>query len=85
MNIKKKKKYNKTFDDDIISRLNQLNKKNINYSDIKTLKNEFFIGTIDEIQKKIKDFSNIGINHFMFWPMDFPEDYTLKKLINKII
>ena len=85
MNIKKKKKINKTFDNDIISRLNQLNKKNIDYSDIKTLKNEFFIGTIDEIKKKIQEFSKIGVNHFMFWPMDFPDNYTLKKLINKIV
>jgi alkanesulfonate monooxygenase SsuD/methylene tetrahydromethanopterin reductase-like flavin-dependent oxidoreductase (luciferase family) len=84
-NIKKNRIYNKTFDNDIIDRLKQLNKSNINYDNLKTLKEEFFIGTVEEIRQKIKQFSNIGVNHFMFWPMDFPENYTLEKLINKII
>ena len=83
--IKKNKIYNKTHDNDIICRLKKLNKSNINYNDIKTLKEEFFIGTEDEIQKKIKQFSNLGVNHFMLWPMDFPENYTLDKVINKIL
>ena len=43
--FKKNKIYNKTYDNDIISRLKKLNKKHIDYDDIKTLKDEFFIGT----------------------------------------
>ena len=83
-NLKKLKIYNKSYDTDIISRLKKLNKKHVDYENIDTLKDEFFIGTIDEIREKIKKYSNLGVNHFMFWPMDFPESYTIDKLINKI-
>ncbi len=85
MNFKKSKIYNKSYDSDIISRLKELNKKHIDYEDIDTLKNEFFIGTIDEIRKKIKNYSNLGVNHFMFWPMDFPHSYTTDRLIKEIV
>ena len=83
-NFKKSKIYNKSYDTDIVSRLKKLNKKDIDYEDIESLKNEFFIGTIDEIREKIKKYSNLGVNHFMFWPMDYPESYTIDILINKI-
>ena len=83
--IKKNKKFNKTYDKDIVSRLKELNKKKVDYDNIENLKKEFFIGTIEEIQLKIKQFEKIGVDHFMFWPMDFPESYTLDNLINKIV
>ena len=51
-NLKRLKIYNKSYDTDIISRLKKLNKKHVNYENIDTLKDEFFIGTIDEIKKK---------------------------------
>tara|TARA_A100001011_G_scaffold161521_1_gene169910 strand:- start:1896 stop:2921 length:1026 start_codon:yes stop_codon:yes gene_type:complete len=85
INMKKNKIYNKTFDHDIIARLRQINKSDFKYDNIKTLKEEFFVGTIYEIRQKIKQFSNLGVNHFMFWPMDFPKSYTLDKLINEIV
>jgi len=84
-NIRKKKIYNKSFDNDIISRLKELNKSNIDYNNIKTLREEFLVGTIDEIKLKIKKFRDAGVDHFMFWPMDFPSNYTFNKLIKNIV
>ena len=82
--ILRKKKLNKSFDDDLISRLNELNKINIDYNNISNLKEEFFIGNIEEIKNKINKFHKAGVNHFMFWLMDFPDSYTLNMLIKKI-
>jgi len=84
-NIRKNKIYNKSFDNDIISRLKELNKGNINYNNIKTLKEEFFVGTIDEIKLKIKKFRGAGVDHFMLWPMDFPSNYTINRLTKNIL
>lgn len=80
-----KKKVNKNFDTDLNARLKELNNKNIDYENLTILKKEFFIGNIDEIKEKINVFKNAGIDHFMFWPMDFPDEYTSNKLINEII
>lgn len=83
--ISKKKIFNNSYDNDLISRLKELNKTQIDYNSLETLKNEFFIGTISEIKEKIKAHRKVGIDHFMFWLMDFPDNYTLDKLIQKII
>ena len=48
-------------------------------------KEEFFVGSIKEIKKKIMSFRKVGVDHFMFWSMDFPNDYTIDQLIKKII
>ena len=63
----------------------ELNKSNIDYNNIKTLREEFLVGTIDEIKLKIKKFRDAGGDHFMFWPMDFPSNYTFNKLIKNIV
>lgn len=83
--ISKKKIFNNSYDNDLISRLKELNKTQIDYNSFESLKNEFFIGTISEIKEKIKAHRKVGIDHFMFWLMDFPDNYTLDKLIQKII
>lgn len=83
--ISKKKIFNNSYDNDLISRLKELNKTQIDYNSLESLKNEFFIGTISEIKEKIKAHRKVGIDHFMFWLMDFPDNYTLDKLIQKII
>ena len=82
--LTKMKKLNKSYDNDLISRLNELNNKNINYNNLETLKEEFFVGTVKEIEDKIRKHSEAGIDHFMFWLMDFPDTFTLDKLVNKI-
>ena len=40
---------------------------------------------IEVIKLKIDNFRNVGVDHFMFWPMDFPNNYTIKKIIRNII
>ena len=79
------KKINKNYDKDLIARLLELNKENIDYESLDKLKEEFFIGTLKEIKLKIDNFRNAGVDHFMFWPMDFPNNYTIKKIIRNII
>mgnify|MGYP000512905310 CR=1 FL=1 len=79
------KKLNKSYDNDLLSRLAVLNKGNINYENLEKLKEEFFVGNISEIRCKIDNFRNVGVDHFMFWPMDFPNNYTINQLINKIV
>ena len=84
-NIYNKKKFNKSYDNDLVSRLNELNSRKINYNNPEILKKEFIIGTLDEVKKKINDFKKAGVNHFMFWLMDFPKNYSFNVLIKKII
>jgi len=79
------KRLNKSYDNDLISRLLELNKENIDYENFEKLKEEFFVGSIKEIKKKIMSFRKVGVDHFMFWSMDFPNDYTIDQLIKKII
>ena len=79
------KKINKNYDKDLMARLLELNRENIDYESLEKLKEEFFVGTLKEIKQKINKFRNEGVDHFMFWPMDFPNNYTINKLIKNII
>ena len=47
------KKINKNYDKDLMSRLLELNKENIDYESLEKLKEEFFIGTVKEIKQKL--------------------------------
>ena len=42
------KKINKNYDKDLIARLLELNKENIDYESLDKLKEEFFIGTVEK-------------------------------------
>ncbi len=43
-----------------------------NYSSCKDFENEFLIGTPDVIVDRLKDYTNLGVTHFMLWFMDYP-------------
>lgn len=48
------------------------------------LRDEFVIGTKDEVIDKLRAYRDLGISEVIFWCMDFPEDTTMRMLAREI-
>jgi len=79
------KKMNKSYDDDVLAQFKASNPAMGNYSSRKDLEKEYMIGTPQTIKKKIEEFVNEGVSHFMLWFMDFPNPKGIKLFAKEVI
>ncbi len=59
-------------DEDILAQMKATNPALENYGSRKDLEHEFLIGTPDVIVDRLKEYTNLGVTHFMLWFMDYP-------------
>lgn len=59
-------------DQDILAQLQATNPTLGSYGSRQTLEQEFLIGTPDEVIRRLREYTDLGVTHFMLWFMDFP-------------
>jgi alkanesulfonate monooxygenase SsuD/methylene tetrahydromethanopterin reductase-like flavin-dependent oxidoreductase (luciferase family) len=59
-------------DEDIRTQLKATNPALDSYRSRGDFEEEFLIGTPDEIVRRVGDYVDLGVTHFMLWFMDFP-------------
>lgn len=59
-------------DEDILDQMKATNPALESYGSRRDLENEFLIGTPDVVVDRVKEYTNLGVTHFMLWFMDFP-------------
>jgi alkanesulfonate monooxygenase SsuD/methylene tetrahydromethanopterin reductase-like flavin-dependent oxidoreductase (luciferase family) len=59
-------------DEDILAQMKATNPALESYGSRKDLEKEFLIGTADVIVDRVKEYVDLGVEHFMLWFMDFP-------------
>jgi alkanesulfonate monooxygenase SsuD/methylene tetrahydromethanopterin reductase-like flavin-dependent oxidoreductase (luciferase family) len=59
-------------DEDILAQLRATNPALEHYGSRADFEEEFLIGTPDEIVRRVRDYVDLGVTHFMLWFMDFP-------------
>jgi alkanesulfonate monooxygenase SsuD/methylene tetrahydromethanopterin reductase-like flavin-dependent oxidoreductase (luciferase family) len=59
-------------DEDILAQMKATNPALESYGSRKDLEREFLIGTPDVIVDRLKEYTALGVEHFMLWFMDFP-------------
>jgi alkanesulfonate monooxygenase SsuD/methylene tetrahydromethanopterin reductase-like flavin-dependent oxidoreductase (luciferase family) len=62
----------KLSDEDILVQMKATNPALESYGSRKDLEKEFLIGTPDVIVDRLKEYTALGVTHFMLWFMDFP-------------
>lgn len=67
-------KFNNSRDDDILAQLKATSDGQTDFNSPKSLKKEFIIGTPEQISQQLREFVDLGVNHFMLWFMDYPND-----------
>ena len=50
-----------------------------------SLTDPFIIGTVDEVEQKLRAYIDLGVSHFMFWFMDAPEEEGLRVFAEKVM
>ena len=83
--FKQLKKYNNSYDSDILEQLKATNPSLDDYTSVETLKDEFLIGTPEQIGLKIQQFIDKGVTHFMLWFMDFPSQAGINLFAEKVM
>ena len=59
-------------DADILAQLKATNPALENYQSRADFEQEFLIGTPPEIIRRLTEYADLGVTHFMLWFMDFP-------------
>jgi alkanesulfonate monooxygenase SsuD/methylene tetrahydromethanopterin reductase-like flavin-dependent oxidoreductase (luciferase family) len=59
-------------DQDILAQLKATNPALESYGSRRDLETEFFIGTPERVAERVRQFTALGVSHFMLWFMDFP-------------
>jgi alkanesulfonate monooxygenase SsuD/methylene tetrahydromethanopterin reductase-like flavin-dependent oxidoreductase (luciferase family) len=59
-------------DEDILAQMKATNPALESYGSRKDLEKEFLIGTPDVIVDRLREYTALGVDHFMLWFMDFP-------------
>ena len=78
------KRYNNSYDEDILIQMKATNPALENYSSKKDFENEFMIGPPKIIREKLDQFIERGVTHFMLWFMDFPDQTGIKLFAEKV-
>ena len=82
--LKKLKNFNTSYDEDILKRTN-VNDSLIELSSLKKIcQDKFLVGTPKQIKKKIDDYIDLGITHFMLWFMDYPDQKGIRLFAKKV-
>mgnify|MGYP001600797208 CR=1 FL=1 len=79
------KKYNNSYDGDILDQLKATNPALESYNSRQKLEDEFLIGTPTAIMKKLDAFIEEGASHFMLWFMDFPDQQGIKLFAKRVL
>ena len=83
--IKGVKKYNNSYDGDIIQQLGATNPSLLGYDSKENFKGEFMIGSPDDIKEKLDQFIDRGVGHFMLWFMDYPDLKGMRLFAKEIL
>jgi len=59
-------------DEDILAQLKATNPALDSYGARRDLEQEFLIGTPDVITRRLREYTALGVTHFMLWFMDYP-------------
>jgi len=59
-------------DEDILAQLKATNPALDSYGSRRDLEQEFLIGTPEVIERRLREYSDLGVTHFMLWFMDYP-------------
>src|SRR5262245_43038704 len=62
----------KPSDADILAQLRATNPALESYGSRRDLEAEFLIGTPDVVARRVQEYVDLGVGHFMLWFMDFP-------------
>ncbi len=76
---------NNSFDADIIDQLKATNPQLENYNSKEIYMDEFLIGTPETIIDKLKQYIELGANHFMLWFMDYPSRKGINLFAEKVM
>jgi len=60
-------------DEDILAQLKATNPALDSYGSRRDLEQEFLIGTPDVIVRRLREYTALGVTHFMLWFMDYPK------------
>lgn len=67
-------KQNNSFGDDILAQLKATNPNEADFNLSENIKKEFLVGTPNNIKAKLDQYIAKGVNHFMLWFMDYPDN-----------
>jgi len=59
-------------DEDILAQMKATNPALESYSSREDFEHEFLIGTPDVVVDRMKEYTDLGVTHFMLWFMDYP-------------
>lgn len=79
------KKYNNSYDEDIIEQLRRTNPLMAGYNSKEKFEDEFMIGSPRSIKDKLDQFIKKGVTHFMLWFMDYPDQHGIKLFAEKVL
>ncbi len=72
-------------DEDILAQMKATNPALENYSSRKDFEKEFLIGTPDVIVDRMKEYTGLGVTHFMLWFMDYPNLDGLRLFADEVM
>jgi alkanesulfonate monooxygenase SsuD/methylene tetrahydromethanopterin reductase-like flavin-dependent oxidoreductase (luciferase family) len=72
-------------DEDILAQLKATNPALEHYGSRADFEEEFLIGTPDEIVRRVRDYVDLGVSHFMLWFMDFPSLDGLRLFAREVL
>lgn len=76
------RQYNKSYDQDIMQ---SVNPSLVSYNSKKDFEDVFLVGTPNVIKQKLDRFIEKGVNHFMLWFMDYPDQKGIKLFAEKVL
>ena len=75
--FKSYERFNNSKDDDILAQLKATNPKMEGYNSKEDYADQFMIGTPKQVKEKLDEYVNLGVEHFMFWFMDYPDKNSI--------
>ena len=72
-------------DPDILAQMKATNPAFESYGSRHDLEQEFFIGTPASVRRRVQEFADLGVTHFMLWFMDFPDFAGLRLFAREVM
>lgn len=76
---------NNSFDDDIPSQLEATTPNSADFNKPENLKKKFIIGTPVEVKGKLDQYIAKGVDHFMLWFMDYPDNHGIDLFAKEVL
>lgn len=74
-----------TGDEDILAQLKATNPALESYRSRADFEEEFLIGTPEQITRRVRDYVDVGVTHFMLWFMDFPNLQGIRLFAHEVM